>query len=134
GRLRRTNAALALLASQQDRGRPAGPRPRERDHRDRQRREAQMRRRKTEARTKRRQSADLDPALGSAVMRLSDLRDAKVKSLDGETPGRVHEVHSEGGRLVELTCGAGSWLESLTAKTGGRRVPWAWVVGLERKR
>jgi sporulation protein YlmC with PRC-barrel domain len=66
-------------------------------------------------------------------MRLSDLRDAKVKSLDGETLGRVHEVHSEGGRIVALTCGAGSWLESLTAKTGGRRVPWECVVKVERK-
>ena len=61
-------------------------------------------------------------------MRLSDLRDAKVKSLDGETLGRVHEVHSEGGRIVALTYGAGSWFERLTAKTAGHRLPWDRVV------
>lgn len=66
-------------------------------------------------------------------MRLSDLRDAKVKSLDGETLGRVHEVHSEGGRIVALTCGAGSWLESLTGKSGGRRIPWECVVKVTRE-
>lgn len=66
-------------------------------------------------------------------MRLSDLRDAKVKSLDGKTLGRVHEVHAEGGRIIALTCGAGSWLESLTAKSGGRRLPWECVVKVTHK-
>ena len=61
-------------------------------------------------------------------MRLSDLRDTKVKSLDGEALGRVHEVHAEGGRIVAVSCGAGSWLESLTAKSHGRRIPWECVV------
>ena len=66
-------------------------------------------------------------------MRLSDLRDAKVKSLDGETLGRVHEVHSEDGRIVALTCGAWSFIERLTAKKHGRRIPWECVVKVERK-
>ena len=35
-------------------------------------------------------------------MRLSDLRDAKVQTLDGKTLGRVHEVHCEGGRITAL--------------------------------
>jgi sporulation protein YlmC with PRC-barrel domain len=66
-------------------------------------------------------------------MRLSDLRNAKVKSLDGETLGRIHEVHSEGGRIVAVTCGAGSWIESLTTKSGGRRIPWECVVKIAHK-
>lgn len=66
-------------------------------------------------------------------MRLSDLRDAKLKSLDGETLGRVHEVHSDSGRIFALTCGPGSWLERLTAKSGGKRIPWECVVKVERK-
>jgi sporulation protein YlmC with PRC-barrel domain len=66
-------------------------------------------------------------------MRLSDLRDAQVKSLDGETLGRVHEVHSEGGRIVALTCGARSFIERLTAKKHGRRIPWECVVKVEWK-
>lgn len=66
-------------------------------------------------------------------MRLSDLRDAKLKSLDGETLGRVHEVHSDSGRIVALTCGPGGWLERLTAKSGGKRIPWECVVKVERK-
>jgi sporulation protein YlmC with PRC-barrel domain len=74
----------------------------------------------------------VDSALGGDVMRLSDLRDAKVKTLDGDTLGRVHEVHSKGGRIIALTCGAGSWLGSLTAKSGGRRIPWECVVKIGR--
>ena len=66
-------------------------------------------------------------------MRLSDLRDAKLKSLDGDTLGRVHEVHADGGRIVALTCGPGSWVERLTAKRGGKRIPWECVVKVERK-
>lgn len=57
-------------------------------------------------------------------MRLSELRDAKVKTLDGETLGRVHEVHVEDGRVTALTCGPGSLIERLTARTHGRRIPW----------
>jgi sporulation protein YlmC with PRC-barrel domain len=62
------------------------------------------------------------------AMRLSSIWDAKVKTLDGETLGRVHEVHADGGRIVALTCGAGSIVERLTAKKHGRRVPWECVV------
>lgn len=60
-------------------------------------------------------------------MRLSDLRGAKVKTLDGETLGRVHEVHVENGRVVALTSGPGSIIEMLTAKKHGRRIPWECV-------
>lgn len=60
-------------------------------------------------------------------MRLSDLRDAKVRTLDGDVLGRVHEVHCDGGRIVALTCGPGSFIESLTAKNHGRRIPWEYV-------
>ena len=46
----------------------------------------------------------LDSAKGRAVMRLSDLRDKKIRSLEGETLGRVHEVHCEGrpGRRADV--------------------------------
>jgi sporulation protein YlmC with PRC-barrel domain len=67
------------------------------------------------------------------MIRLSAIRDAKVKTLDGETLGRVHEVHCEGGRVVALTCGPGSFIESLTAKKKGRRIPWECVVKLQAK-
>ena len=66
-------------------------------------------------------------------MRLTDLRDAKVKTLDGKTLGRVHEVHCDGGRVVALTCGAGSFIERLTARKHGRRIPWACVRRVEHK-
>src|SRR3954447_19462827 len=69
----------------------------------------------------------MDPHEGRAVMRLSELRNAKVTTLDGERLGRVHEVHCEGGRVVALTCGPGSYIESLTAKKHGRRIPWECV-------
>jgi sporulation protein YlmC with PRC-barrel domain len=71
--------------------------------------------------------------MGRDVIRLSELRDAKVKTLDGKALGRVHEVHAEGGRVVALTCGPGSFIERLTAKKKGRRIPWECVVKIERK-
>jgi sporulation protein YlmC with PRC-barrel domain len=73
----------------------------------------------------------MDPAKGSAVMRLSDLRDKKVRSLDGETLGRVHEIHCEGGTVTALMCGAGSFIERLTARKQGRRIPWEFVKRIE---
>ena len=57
-------------------------------------------------------------------MRLSDLRDKTVCTSDGEKLGRVHEVHCDGGRLVALMVGAGSWIERMTAKRKGRRIAW----------
>jgi sporulation protein YlmC with PRC-barrel domain len=60
-------------------------------------------------------------------MRLSDLRDKPVKTLDGKTLGRVHEVHCEKGRVIALMCGAASLIERLTSRTKGRRIPWECV-------
>jgi sporulation protein YlmC with PRC-barrel domain len=60
-------------------------------------------------------------------MRLTDLRDAKIRTLDGQVLGRVHEVHCKDGRIVALVCGAASFIERLTGKNRGRRVPWECV-------
>ena len=60
-------------------------------------------------------------------MRLSDFRDKKVKTLDGETLGRVHEVHCDKGMVTMLTCGPGSFIERMTARTHGRKIPWECV-------
>jgi sporulation protein YlmC with PRC-barrel domain len=65
-------------------------------------------------------------------MRLTDLWAATVKTLDGEKLGRVHEIHAEGGRIVALTCGPGSFIERLTARKHGRRVPWECVVRIAK--
>jgi sporulation protein YlmC with PRC-barrel domain len=65
-------------------------------------------------------------------MRLSELRDRKVTTLDGEPVGRVHEVHCDGGRVIALMCGAPSLIERLTAKAHGRRVPWEDVVRVDK--
>lgn len=66
-------------------------------------------------------------------MRLSDLRNAQVRTLDGKKLGRVHEVHCDGGRITALTCGPGSFIESLTAKKHGRRIPWEFVRRVSHK-
>ena len=66
-------------------------------------------------------------------MRLSNLRDAKVKTLDGETLGRLHEVHCDGGRVIAIMCGPGSFIERWTAKKQGRRIPWEYVKRIDRK-
>jgi sporulation protein YlmC with PRC-barrel domain len=65
-------------------------------------------------------------------MRLSELRDKKVKSLDGQALGRVHEVHCDGGKVVALICGPGSFIERWTGQSEGRRVPWTSVRRIER--
>ena len=67
-------------------------------------------------------------------MRLSDLRDKEVRTLDGETIGRVHEVHCDEGRVVALMCGVTGFIERLTAKGEGRRIPWECVRKVERDR
>lgn len=74
----------------------------------------------------------MDPSRWGDVMRLSDLRNAKIRTLDGDVLGRVHEVHCEGGRIVALACGPGSFIESLTAKKHGRRIPWEYVRKVKR--
>jgi len=66
-------------------------------------------------------------------MRLSDLRDKKIKTLDGETLGRVHDVHCEKGVIVALMCGVASLIERLTAKDHGRRIPWECVTRVTAK-
>jgi sporulation protein YlmC with PRC-barrel domain len=66
-------------------------------------------------------------------MRLTDLRDKKVRSLDGETLGRVHEVHCDGGKVIAIMCGAGSFIERWTARKQGCRIPWECVRKVERE-
>jgi sporulation protein YlmC with PRC-barrel domain len=66
-------------------------------------------------------------------MRLTDLQDKKVVTLDGERLGRVHEVHCDGGRVTALMSGPGSFIERLTARKKGRRIPWQYVVRVESK-
>jgi sporulation protein YlmC with PRC-barrel domain len=70
----------------------------------------------------------MDPAPGGFVMRLTDLWNAKIKTLDGETLGRVHDVHVDGGRIIALACGTGGLIERLTARSRGRTVPWECVA------
>ena len=67
-------------------------------------------------------------------MRLSDLRDKKIMTLDGETLGRVHEVHCDKGRIVALMCGSGSLIERWTAQQKGRRIPWECVTRVDAHR
>lgn len=64
-------------------------------------------------------------------MRLSDLRDKKVRTLDGKSLGRVHEVHCEDMRIVALMSGPASFIERLTSKKQGRRILWDAVVRIE---
>lgn len=67
-------------------------------------------------------------------MRLTDLRDKKVRTLDGKSLGRVHEVHCENGKVIALMTGPGSFIERLTAKQKGRRVDWDRVLKVEADR
>jgi sporulation protein YlmC with PRC-barrel domain len=66
-------------------------------------------------------------------MRLSDLRDLRIKTTEGKRLGRVHEVHCDGGKVTALICGAGSFIERLTAKQDGHRIPWECVQRVGKK-
>jgi sporulation protein YlmC with PRC-barrel domain len=66
-------------------------------------------------------------------MLLTDLRHAKVRSLDGQTLGRVYEVHCDEGRITALVVGAGGLIERLTGKREGRRIPWDSVRELDKE-
>lgn len=66
-------------------------------------------------------------------MRLSDLRGAKVRTLDGETLGRVHEVHCEARRITAIVVGASGLIEMLTAKKSGKEIPWECVRKIHHK-
>ena len=65
-------------------------------------------------------------------MRLSDLRDKRVTTLDGKTLGRVHEVHCDKGKVVALMCGAGGFIERWTGQSRGRRIEWRAVRRIDR--
>ena len=64
-------------------------------------------------------------------MRLSDLRDVIVCTTNGRALGRVHEVHCDEGRVIAIMCGPLSFIERLTARESGRRIPWENVKKLE---
>ena len=70
--------------------------------------------------------------VGCVVTRLSELRGLKIKSLDGKTLGRVHEVHADQGRVVALMCGGGSLIERWTGRARGRRIDWKLVKRIDR--
>jgi sporulation protein YlmC with PRC-barrel domain len=67
-------------------------------------------------------------------MRLTDLRDKQVRTLDGKRLGRVHEVHCENGLVTALMIGPGSLVERLTARQHGGRIPWDRVRKVEADR
>jgi sporulation protein YlmC with PRC-barrel domain len=68
------------------------------------------------------------------MMRLTDIRDKEVRTLDGAHLGRVHEVHCERGVVTALMVGPGSFIERLTARKKGRRVPWDCVRKIDADR
>jgi sporulation protein YlmC with PRC-barrel domain len=67
-------------------------------------------------------------------MRLTDLRDKPVRTLDGERLGCVHEVHCENGVVTALMIGAGSFIERLTSRPHGGRIAWGRVRKVEADR
>jgi sporulation protein YlmC with PRC-barrel domain len=65
-------------------------------------------------------------------MRLTDLRHALVRTETGEKVGRVFEVHCDRGRIAALVCGPSGFVERLTGRTRGRRIPWTKVIRIAR--
>ena len=66
-------------------------------------------------------------------MRLSDLRDKMIRTLDGQPLGRVHEVHCDKGKITAIMCGARSLIERWTSRRDGHRIAWERVVKVGRK-
>jgi sporulation protein YlmC with PRC-barrel domain len=67
------------------------------------------------------------------VIRLTDLRGKEVRTLDGERLGRVHDVHCDCGTVTALMVGPASFIERMTARKTGRRVPWDCVRKMNSK-
>jgi sporulation protein YlmC with PRC-barrel domain len=68
------------------------------------------------------------------VIRLTDLRGKQVRTLDGKRLGKVHDVHCVDGKVTALMVGAASFIEQLTAKRHGHRIPWECVRKIEPDR
>lgn len=66
-------------------------------------------------------------------MKLTDLRGKTVRTLDGDSFGRVHEVHCDNGQVIALMTGPGSMIERLTARRKGRRIDWDCVLKVEER-
>jgi sporulation protein YlmC with PRC-barrel domain len=67
-------------------------------------------------------------------MRLSDLNDKRVRTLDGKRLGRVHDVHCRDGKITELKVGPASFIERMTARDHGGRIAWESVRKVEHDR
>ena len=58
------------------------------------------------------------------MIRLADLSEKRVVDTEGARIGRVHEVRAKDGRIVALDCGPGGFIERMTGRRHGRRIPW----------
>ena len=65
-------------------------------------------------------------------MRLGELYNAPVRTVDGKKLGRVHEVYAEAGRVTKLGVGAANFLERLFSHRHGRHIAWDKVKKIER--
>ena len=68
------------------------------------------------------------------MIRLSTLRDARIVTEDGQKLGRVHEIRAADGRITGLDYGPGGFLERLTNRNSGGRIPWENVRKMDGKR
>jgi sporulation protein YlmC with PRC-barrel domain len=66
-------------------------------------------------------------------MLLSDLYGASVRSRDGRSQGRVREIVCDGGEVTHLGIGIASWIERLTGRRRGRRIPWSAVAAVKAR-
>jgi sporulation protein YlmC with PRC-barrel domain len=73
----------------------------------------------------------MDPAPVGIVMKLTDLRNKPIRTIEGDKLGTVHEVHCDKGRIIALMSGPGSFIERFTARKHGRRIPWECVLCVE---
>jgi sporulation protein YlmC with PRC-barrel domain len=67
------------------------------------------------------------------MIHVSDLCRKHVRRENGESLGRVFEIHIEGSQVTALTCGARGFLQRLTAAHSGHRVLWAEVLRIDSK-
>ena len=66
------------------------------------------------------------------MLMLCDLRDLPVRTPDGKTLGRVHEVHCDKGRIVALMTGPASLIERWTSRGHAHRIAWERVRKVEK--
>jgi len=67
------------------------------------------------------------------MIHVSEFCRKHVRRENGESLGRIFEIHIKGSQVTALTCGARGFLQRMTTAHGGHRVLWTDVLRIDSK-